>query len=113
MIVYQGEQFPKYLYGEDLDYDTFEQIVIAIFDKTDDVVQYFVKAQTEEYPLAGIIKKSDNPNFNLEIIFTKEMTLSFKPGDYYAEVMRVVGGVNMPIIKGVEKIFTVKKSVIQ
>ena len=113
MIIYQGEQFSRYLYGDSLDYDSHEQIVIAIFDKFDVVALYFVKTPSETYPSAGVIRKSDNPNFDLQIFFTKEMTLSLSPGEYYAEVMRVVEGVEMPIIKGIEKIFTVKKSVIK
>lgn len=111
MEIYQGEQFYRYIYGDNIDYDACSQIVLALYRKNDiKVVQYFVKIIDEEYPDAELLQKSDNPNFNLQIFFTEAMTLKYVEGTYLLEAKRVINGINMPVIKGVEEIFTVKKS---
>lgn len=112
MEVFQGEQFYRYIWGDNIDYDFCSQIVLALYRKgTSDVIQFFVKVADEDnYPGAEIIQKSDNPNFKLQILFKTSMTSKYLEGVYMLEAKRVIDGINMPIIKGIEEIFTIKRS---
>jgi len=112
MDVFQGEQFYRYIYGDNIDYDACSQIVLALYRKgSSDVVQFFVKVEDNaNYPGAELIQKSDNQNFKLQILFKTSMTAKYVEGTYMLEAKRIINGINMPVIKGIEEIFTIKKS---
>jgi len=101
--VMQGEQFSRMIGG--IKYDQCSQIVLVLYQEANQSSRtYFVKTEDVQYPGAQIITKTEDPDLQLRIDITKEITESLALGNYHMEAQRVISGVKAPILKS-RKIF--------
>jgi hypothetical protein len=105
-----GAQFTIQAQMELTDYNDYEQIVGVVYNSnTDAIAATFVKVASEDYPEAELIRQTDIDTKVLDFFFRKEITDTML-GAYKIEIKRVVGGVDMPIMKMDEDFLTIKRS---
>ncbi len=107
LIVYQGEQFTRLIGG--IEWDLCQQIVLCLYKG--ETKKYFVKVPDEaKYPGAVQLSKSENPGLQVSCFIPATVTASLPEGVYKMEAMRVIDGINAPILKSEKEFFTIKDS---
>ena len=114
MDIIQGEQFMRYVGGTSIDYASCSQIVLMVYNQSNKETAFtFVKvADPVNYPGSSLLQLSNDPNYEVMMFVTAEMTLSLKPGSYYMEAKRTIAGVAQPIVKSKAPFFTVTKTLV-
>jgi hypothetical protein len=107
LIVYQGEQFTRLIGG--IEWDLCQQIVLCLYKG--EIKKYFVKAPDEaKYPDAMQLSKSDSAEYQISCFIPAALTAQLPAGVYKMEAMRVIDGINAPILKSEYEFFTIKES---
>jgi hypothetical protein len=105
-----GSQFTIQAEMENTEYKDYEQIVAVVFNSnnlTNAIT--FVKVADVNYPDAELIQQTDANKKVIDFFFSKDKT-ALMLGTYGIEIMRIVGGVKMPILKYADEVLTIKKS---
>lgn len=115
MKAVKGTQFPRYIGGQNINYDLCSQILLVVYNElSKQKVLYFTKVPDPKYPSAGQILKSDNPEYELMVWITEDMTLSLAVGSYMIEGKRTINqekqGKPDLILKGVGSFIEIVES---
>lgn len=103
--VIKGERFSQKIGG--VDYDQCSQIVIKLYnDFNPEVCLYWVKEASPDYPGAGTVSKTEDPDMQLSIFIKTDDLI---PGKYQILAMREIKGVNAPVLKNRKALFILSK----
>ena len=108
LVVYQGEQFTRLIGG--IDWDACDQIVLCLYKNGGTKTNFVKVADADKYPDAQLLAKSTDPALQVSCFISAELTTTLATGSYYMEAMRVIDGINAPILKSSKEFFTIKDS---